>query len=130
MSQIEMRILSDHNYFNEDTCQDLIQAMANVPGDASTVVMFFQTIVRLYEAKIELRPSLLRSLLRITLKAPILFDLVLDFVQDIPEAVEILSKKYMIDTKYIEQINTIESLQIRANQFYLFGIATPATHNF
>ena len=41
MSQIEMRILSDHNYFNEDTCQDLIQAMANVPGDATTVIMFF-----------------------------------------------------------------------------------------
>ena len=130
MSQIEMRIISDHNYFNEDTCQDLIQAMANVPGDANTVIMFFQTIVRLYEAKVELRPSLLRSLLRITLKAPILFDMVFEFVQDIPEAVEILSKKYLIDAKFIEEVSSIESLMIRANQFYLFGMTSSASKNF
>jgi hypothetical protein len=29
-----------------------------------------------------------------TLKAPILFDLVVDFVKDVPEAVEVLSKKF------------------------------------
>jgi len=32
-----------------------------------------------------------------TLKAPILFDVVFDFVKDIPEAVEVLSKKYQIN---------------------------------
>ena len=81
MSQIEIRIISDHNYFNEDTCQDLIAAMANVPSDAGTVMMFFRTITNLYEVRVDLRPSLLRSLLRMTLKAPILFDLVFDFEQ-------------------------------------------------
>lgn len=97
MSQIEIRIMSDHNYFNQDTCEDLITAMANVPGDASTVIMFFRTITTLYEVKSSLRQSLLRSLLRMTLKAPLLFDLVFDFVKDNAEAVEVLSKKYQID---------------------------------
>lgn len=55
MSQIEIRIISDHNYFNQDTCEDLITAMANVPGDASTVIMFFRTITSLYEVKSSLR---------------------------------------------------------------------------
>jgi hypothetical protein len=94
MSQIEMRIISDHNYFNFETCGELISAMANVPGDTSTVIMFFTTITRLYTSREDLRPSLLRSLLRMTLKAPILFDHVFDFVKEIPEAVEVLSKKY------------------------------------
>jgi hypothetical protein len=35
-----MRILSDHNYFGRQTCAELVQAMANVPGDTSTVLMF------------------------------------------------------------------------------------------
>lgn len=48
MAQIEMRIVSDHNYFNAETCAELISAMANVPGDTSTVIMFFTTITRLY----------------------------------------------------------------------------------
>ena len=68
--------------------------MANVPGDTSTIMLFYQTITRLYAAKENLRPSLLRSLLRMTLKAPILFDLVLEFVKDMPEALEVLSKKF------------------------------------
>lgn len=75
--------------------------MANVPGDASTVIMFFRTITFLYEARPELRQSLLRSLLRMTLKAPLLFDLVFDFVKDNAEAVEVLSKKYQIDDSTI-----------------------------
>ena len=96
MAQIEMRIVSDHNYFSLETCQELISAMANVPGDTSTVIMFFTTITRLYEAREDLRPSFIRSLLRMTLKAPILFDLVFDFCKEIPEAVEVLSKKYEV----------------------------------
>lgn len=48
MSQIEVRILSDHDYFSKDTCQELITAMANVPGDTSSVLMFFDTIKKLY----------------------------------------------------------------------------------
>jgi len=80
MSQIEMRIISDHNYFTVDTCAELISAMANVPGDTSTIIMFYTTITRLYASREDLRPSLLRSLLRMTLKAPILFDLVYEFV--------------------------------------------------
>lgn len=115
MSQIEIRIISDHNYFNEDTCQDLIAAMANVPSDAGTVMMFFRTITNLYEVRVDLRPSLLRSLLRMTLKAPILFDLVFDFVKDNPEAVEILSKKYPIDLPILNSFLGIESVMIRAN---------------
>ncbi len=39
-----------------------------------------------------------------TLKAPILFDLVIDFVKDVPEAVEVLSKKYKIDEALIASI--------------------------
>jgi len=49
MSQIEVRILSDHDYFSKDTCDELIAAMANVPGDTSTVLMFYETITKLYE---------------------------------------------------------------------------------
>jgi hypothetical protein len=71
--------------------------MANVPGDTGTVMAFFDTIKRLYAVvKPDLKPSLLRSLLRMTLKAPILFEMVYDFVKDIPEAVEVLSKKFQI----------------------------------
>ena len=89
--------------------------MSNVPGDASTVIMFFRTIKSLYEVRTELRPSLLRSLLRMTLKAPLLFDLVFDYVKDNAEAVEVLSKKYEIDQQTIESFAGIESLMIRAN---------------
>jgi len=111
MSQIEMRILSDHNYFGVETCTELISAMANVPGDTSTVMMFYTTITRLYENREELRPSLLRVLLRMTLKAPILFDLVHEFSKDIPEALEVLSKKYHITTT----CNSVENIMIKAN---------------
>lgn len=104
--------------------------MANVPGDASTVIMFYRTITRLYDARVELRPSLLRSLLRMALKAPILFDLVFDFVQGIPEAVEILSKKYQIPTDTIDEIESIESLMIRANQFFIIGKIITASKKF
>jgi hypothetical protein len=89
--------------------------MANVPSDASTVIMFFRTITCLYEVRVELRPSLLRSLLRMTLKAPILFDLVFEFVKDNSEAVEVLSKKYKIEPNTIHSFVDIESLMIRAN---------------
>lgn len=68
--------------------------MANVPGDTSTVMMFFSTIKKIYVAREDLRPSLLRSLLRMTLKAPVLVDIVLEFCKEIPDAVEVLSKKY------------------------------------
>jgi len=107
MSQIEIRIISDHNYFNENTCQDLIAAMANVPSEASTVMMFYRTITNLYNNKPDLRPSLIRSLLRMTFKAPILFELVLDFVKDNVEAIEILSKKFAIETQIIHSIQGI-----------------------
>jgi hypothetical protein len=70
--------------------------MANVPGDTSTVMMFFSTIKKMYAAREDLRPSLLRSLLRMTLKAPVLVDIVLEFCKEIPDAVEVLSKKYQI----------------------------------
>ena len=70
--------------------------MANVPGDTSTVMMFFSTIKKIYVAREDLRPSLLRSLLRMTLKAPVLVDIVLEFCIEIPDAVEVLSKKYQI----------------------------------
>ena len=76
--------------------------MANVPSDASTVMMFYRTIKNLYEVRQELRPSLLRSLLRMTFKAPILFDLVFEFVKDDVEAIEILSKKYLIDKTVVD----------------------------
>jgi len=76
--------------------------MANVPSDASTVMMFYRTIKNLYEVRQELRPSLLRSLLRMTFKAPILFDLVFEFVKDDVEAIEILSKKYLIDRTVVD----------------------------
>ena len=107
-----MRILSDHDYFSKDTCAALIAAMANVPGDTSTVLMFYETITKLYEHRQDLKPSLLRSLLRMTLKAPILFDLVIDFVKDVPEAVEVLSKKYQIDEALIACIETVERTMI------------------
>ena len=119
MSQIEMRVVSDHNYFSIDTCAELISAMANVPGDTSTVIMFFTTITRLYERREDLRPSLLRSLLRMTLKAPILFDLVFEFVKDIPEAVEVLSKKYFVEGEF--PLTSVEALMTRANQNFIFG---------
>jgi hypothetical protein len=115
MSQIEVRILSDHDYFSKDTCAELIAAMANVPGDTSTVLMFYETITKLYEHRQDLKPSLLRSLLRMTLKAPILFDLVIDFVKDVPEAVEVLSKKYQIEEALIATIDTVEKTMIQAN---------------
>ena len=76
--------------------------MANVPSDASTVMMFYRTIKNLYEVRQELRSSLLRSLLRMTFKAPILFDLVFEFVKDDVEAIEILSKKYLIDRTVVD----------------------------
>lgn len=53
-----------------------------------------------------------------TLKAPILFDVVFDFVKDIPEAVEVLSKKYQISLDI--PLNCKESIMIRANQYYVF----------
>lgn len=93
--------------------------MANVPGDTSTVIMFFTTITRLYERREDLRPSLLRSLLRMTLKAPILFDLVFEFVKDIPEAVEVLSKKYFVEGEF--PLTSVEALMTRANQNFIFG---------
>lgn len=108
-----MRVVSDHNYFSIDTCAELISAMANVPGDTSTVIMFFTTITRLYERREDLRPSLLRSLLRMTLKAPILFDLVFEFVKEIPEAVEVLSKKYFVEGEF--PLTSVEALMTRAN---------------
>lgn len=85
--------------------------MANVPGDTSTIMLFYQTITRLYAARADLRPSLLRSLLRMTFKAPILFDLVADFAKDMPEALEVLSKKYQIQ----HEGSSVFSLMIQAN---------------
>jgi hypothetical protein len=85
--------------------------MANVPGDTSTIMLFYQTITRLYAARADLRPSLLRSLLRMTFKAPILFDLVAEFVKDMPEALEVLSKKYQIHYEG----ESVFSLMIQAN---------------
>jgi DnaJ-domain-containing protein 1 len=74
-------------------------------------MLFYQTITRLYAARADLRPSLLRSLLRMTFKAPILFDLVAEFVKDMPEALEVLSKKYQIHYEG----ESVFSLMIQAN---------------
>ena len=108
MAQIEMRILSTEEYFDHQTCAELVQAMANVPGDTSTVLMFYQTIERLYKQRKELRAVLIRSLLRITLKAPILYDLVFEFVKSEPLAVEVLSKKYSVI--YPTQLDAMKKL--------------------
>lgn len=48
-----------------------------------------------------------------TLKAPILFDLVFEFVKDIPEAVEVLSKKYFVEGEF--PLLSVEALMTRAN---------------
>jgi hypothetical protein len=95
--------------------------MANVPGDTSTVLMFFGTIKMLYQHRPDLKQSLLRSLLRMTIKAPILLDLVLDFVKDEPEAVEVLSKKYPVNVIS----DSIWGVMTMANQFYKFGTDYP-----
>ena len=120
MSQIEVRLQQGADtYFSIDTCQELISAMANVPGDTGTVLAFFNTVTRLYSVvKPDLKPSLLRSLLRMTIKAPILFEMVFDFVKDIPEAVEVLSKKFQIpETGFL----CTDGLLIQANQYFVFG---------
>lgn len=39
-----------------------------------------------------------------TLKAPILFELVIDFVRNVPEAVEVLSKKYIISDDIVDSV--------------------------
>jgi len=60
-----------------------------------------------------------------TLKAPILFDLVIDFVKDVPEAIEVLSKKYQIEWALISNIGGVEMTMIQANQFYKFRTVFP-----
>lgn len=78
MTKVEESILSGK--FSTDTCKHLIEAISNVSGEANTVIVFIETIIKLYNVNEKLDGTLLRALLRMTIKAPILFDKTLEFI--------------------------------------------------
>jgi hypothetical protein len=47
MNKVEESINSEK--FSNDTCRHLIEAISNVSGEANTVILFYETIVRLYD---------------------------------------------------------------------------------
>ena len=87
--------------------------MANVPGDATTVFNFYETITRLVDQRTDLESGLIQSLLRMTLKAPILANEVLNYLSGCPQAIECLSRKYMVDIDSVEEC--VFKTMIRAN---------------
>jgi hypothetical protein len=83
MNKVEESILSKK--FSNDTCIHLIEAISNVAGEANTVLLFYETITKLYDnvKNNNLNGALLRALLRMTMKAPIILDLSLQFIKSI-----------------------------------------------
>jgi hypothetical protein len=110
MKQIEIRILTG---LDAETSLWLVSAMGNVPGDASTVMSFYDTITRLVEGREDLKDGLIASLLRMTLKAPILATKVLEYVKDNIQALECLSRKYLVDLSNLD--DSVYATMIKAN---------------
>lgn len=121
MVKVEEALLS--GLYDVSTCQNLIQIIANVPGDSNCALLFFDTICKVVESLESkgllqsLITHLLRALMKMTIKVPLLFESTCEFLMsrlktdqsktsvDLwSEALSILSRCYCFSEIQLDQL--------------------------